>query len=417
MIRYDFHQCATTFFRLQFTPSSKVNTMLEQYRSKSCNPKGSFSPTLAPLHSSHLDSTRARVEAGIFMLNEIFPNDIIVHDCINPKAKNQKDGTKAIISRASLIHLQAKDHRRLSPNIKNHAIITIKLTIITMFALLSSSSFAPSTSSLTTSPYNQTVCVKEMPYPPESDNARRIRFVSEVNAMASIKSRHTVPLLGIMFGVQGQEDSLGICIGNSSLASVHDDVMWSRSSRVVGGSGRLPRDNEALRLGGGDGKPLARISLVMPFYSLGSLGERLKHPSLPRLSWLHKLLLCWDIVTGVMDSHNADVIHKDLKCDNIVLERDALDLGEATLLRGVVCDFGLANVANQARSVLAALFGVRRVIFTAQHTLTLRTTPRAILQYAELVVLSRLKFGKIPKTRSSRGMRRTKLPAMFILWA
>jgi serine/threonine protein kinase len=205
-----------------------------------------------------------------------------------------------------------------------------------------------------------------MPYPPESDNARRIRFVSEVNAMASIKSRHTVPLLGIMFGVQGQEDSLGICIGNSSLASVHDDVMWSRSSRVVGGSGRLPRDNEALRLGGGDGKPLARISLVMPFYSLGSLGERLKHPSLPRLSWLHKLLLCWDIVTGVMDSHNADVIHKDLKCDNIVLERDALDLGEATLLRGVVCDFGLANVANQARSVLAALFGVRRLIFTAR---------------------------------------------------
>jgi serine/threonine protein kinase len=96
-------------------------------------------------------------------------------------------------------------------------------------------------------------------------------------------------------------------------------------------------------------KPLARISLVMPFYSLGSLGERLRHDKLPRLSWLHKLLLCWDIVSGIMDSHKAAVIHKDIKCDNIVLEQDALDLGDNTLLRGVVCDFGLANVAKQVR--------------------------------------------------------------------
>jgi serine/threonine protein kinase len=117
---------------------------------------------------------------------------------------------------------------------------------------------------------------------------------------------------------------------------------------LAGGSGRLPREYETPKAGGGDGKPLARISLVMPFYSLGSLGERLKHPTLPRLSWLHKLLLCWDIVTGIMDAHNSDVIHKDIKCDNIVLEQDDLDLGQDTLLRGVVCDFGLANVATQA---------------------------------------------------------------------
>ena len=31
--------------------------------------------------------------------------------------------------------------------------------------------------------------------------------------MASIRSKHTVPLLGIMFGVQGQEDALGLNIG------------------------------------------------------------------------------------------------------------------------------------------------------------------------------------------------------------
>jgi hypothetical protein len=97
---------------MQLIRRSKINKLLEQYRTKSKSP-GSFSPTLAPMHSRQdQDSARARVEAGIFMLNEIFPNDIIVHDCINPKAKIHKDATKAVISRASLIHLQAKDHRR-----------------------------------------------------------------------------------------------------------------------------------------------------------------------------------------------------------------------------------------------------------------------------------------------------------------
>ncbi len=94
--------------------AAKVNNLLEQYRKKARSPRGTVSPTLAPKHSiqDQSDAERARVEAGIFMLNEIFPNDIIVHNCMNPKSKNQKDGTKAVISRASLIHLQAKDHRR-----------------------------------------------------------------------------------------------------------------------------------------------------------------------------------------------------------------------------------------------------------------------------------------------------------------
>jgi hypothetical protein len=98
----------------------KVNNLLEQCREKARSPLGSVSPTLAPRHSLQhpSDAERARVEAGIFMLNEIFPNDIIVHDCMNPKAKNQKDGTKAVISRASLIHLQAKDHRRSSAQLQ-----------------------------------------------------------------------------------------------------------------------------------------------------------------------------------------------------------------------------------------------------------------------------------------------------------
>ena len=62
-------------------------------------------------------------------------------------------------------------------------------------------------------------------YPPESDRERRIRFVSEVNAMASIRSKHTVPLLGIMFGVQGQEDSLGLSIG------IHTIALFAASTR------------------------------------------------------------------------------------------------------------------------------------------------------------------------------------------
>jgi hypothetical protein len=90
-----------------------VTKLLDEYRKKARSPTGNFSPTLAPIDSRQdVDAARARVEAGIFMLNEIFPNDIIVHDCMNPKAKNHKGATKAVISRASLIHLQARDHRR-----------------------------------------------------------------------------------------------------------------------------------------------------------------------------------------------------------------------------------------------------------------------------------------------------------------
>lgn len=93
----------------------QVNQLLVEHRSKVRSPTGNFSPPLAPMKhplQDQTDAAHARVEAGIFMLNEIFPNDIIVHDCMNPNAKKQKDGSKAVISRASLIHLQTKDHRR-----------------------------------------------------------------------------------------------------------------------------------------------------------------------------------------------------------------------------------------------------------------------------------------------------------------
>jgi hypothetical protein len=53
--------------------------------------------------------------------------------------------------------------------------------------------------------------------------------VSEVNAMASIKSKHTVPLLGIMFGVQGQEESLGLSIGMRNPASFAGSALFLSS--------------------------------------------------------------------------------------------------------------------------------------------------------------------------------------------
>jgi len=60
----------------------KVNAALEHLRGKTKTPGNSsgFSPKLAPKESpqDHPDVMRARVEAGIFMLNEVFPNDIIV---------------------------------------------------------------------------------------------------------------------------------------------------------------------------------------------------------------------------------------------------------------------------------------------------------------------------------------------------
>jgi hypothetical protein len=62
--------------------NDKVNSALENYRGRIKSPGStlSASPKLAPKDplQDHPEVMRARVEAGIFMLNEVFPNDIIV---------------------------------------------------------------------------------------------------------------------------------------------------------------------------------------------------------------------------------------------------------------------------------------------------------------------------------------------------
>ena len=104
-----------------------------------------------------------------------------------------------LLTRAQLDHVALQPNRLCQRNaVRSHSSHTRQKC----FIVLQLSSFA-----------HDSIVTFCRSYPPESDRERRIRFVSEVNAMASIRSKHTVPLLGIMFGVQGQEDSLGLSIG------------------------------------------------------------------------------------------------------------------------------------------------------------------------------------------------------------
>jgi serine/threonine protein kinase len=114
-----------------------------------------------------------------------------------------------------------------------------------------------------------------------------------------------------------------------------------------------------------------------------------------------------------MDAHRASVIHKDIKCDNIVLEQDELDLGAMTLLRGVVCDFGLANVATQVQCLHGSSF--RNTFSVLIFPLT--SCSRVILQSAARVNSSRPRYGSIsigrlPVTKTVH----IKPPATFIRW-
>jgi hypothetical protein len=145
-----------------------------------------------------------------------------------------------LLTRAQLDHVALQPNRLCQRNaVRSHSSHTRQKC----FIVLQLSSFA-----------HDSIVTFCRSYPPESDRERRIRFVSEVNAMASIRSKHTVPLLGIMFGVQGQEDSLGLSIGTESIDKSTVAVLlltpvcrleWQVAARVRNSKSRRRRHEAA----------------------------------------------------------------------------------------------------------------------------------------------------------------------------
>jgi len=82
------------------------------------------------------------------------------------------------------------------------------------------------------------------------------------------------------------------------------------------------------------------MGIVMPFYADGNLRTRMGSYGKPGLTDQQMKLICAQIVSGVAYLHSVDVLHGDLKPDNILLQQ------EGEVIRCVIGDFGIANAGS-----------------------------------------------------------------------
>jgi len=83
--------------------------------------------------------------------------------------------------------------------------------------------------------------------------------------------------------------------------------------------------------------PDGRLFICMPFYDGESLRERMEHGPLPIQETVE---IAHEIAAGLSYAHDHEIVHRDVKPENVFITRDGL----VKLL-----DFGLAKVAGQLR--------------------------------------------------------------------
>ena len=84
------------------------------------------------------------------------------------------------------------------------------------------------------------------------------------------------------------------------------------------------------------------LYLVMPYLDGGSLGDRLKSDDPPSLEEIAKLLS--EVATALDYAHREGIIHRDIKPDNILLDKEG---------HALIADFGIVKIAESDNSLTA----------------------------------------------------------------
>ncbi|OHT09262.1 hypothetical protein TRFO_21914 [Tritrichomonas foetus] len=122
----------------------------------------------------------------------------------------------------------------------------------------------------------KTVAIKELHKIDGTKGSHLLRFIREVQTMIAARSRFVLPILGFTLEIP--------------------------------------------------------FSVITPYKSYGSLTENL---SKNYINPTQKQIIALCIAQGVLDVHKAGVIHRDLKCSNILMDEDGLPL---------ICDFGISRM-------------------------------------------------------------------------
>jgi serine/threonine protein kinase len=81
--------------------------------------------------------------------------------------------------------------------------------------------------------------------------------------------------------------------------------------------------------------------IVMEYLEQGSLSAYIKGND--AISWDKKIGICLDTALGISYLHKVRIIHRDLKCSNVVLDKH---------LRAKICDFGMAVARTDTTTMI-----------------------------------------------------------------